>query len=374
MKYNENNKPIVCMMTQSTCYRGTTKMTPKGVLWHSTGANNPTLKRYVQPDDNAPDREEMLALIGKNLYNNDFNHINRQAGLNAWIGKLASGEIASIQTMPWDFKPWGCGSGSKGSCNNGWMQFEICEDGLTDKNYFNAVYKEACELTAYYCKMYNLDPKGTVKYNGVDVPVILDHKTSCDLKLGGNHGDVQHWFKKHGKTLDDVRNDVAALMTESVPAPSVPESTPQTTPQTTEEMYRVRKSWTDSKSQVGAYRNLNYAKEACGKAGDEYKVYNSKGEQVYPESKTESASKNEDNQVSQTAPSRPTLREGSRGQDVKFLQTKLASFGYKPGSVDGIFGPKTKKAVTLLQRDHLLTVDGICGPKTWQKIDELSKA
>lgn len=212
MKYSESKKPLVCMMTQSTCYKGTSKMKPLGVLWHSTGANNPTLKRYVQPDDNAPNREELIALIGKNQYNNDWNHISRQAGLNAWIGKLADGSVASIQTMPWDFKPWGCGSGSKGSCNNGWMQFEICEDGLNDKTYFNAVYQEACELTAYYCKMYNLNPYGTVSYNGVQVPVILDHKTSCDLGLGSNHGDVQHWFKKHGKNLDDVRKDVAALM------------------------------------------------------------------------------------------------------------------------------------------------------------------
>jgi hypothetical protein len=120
--------------------------------------------------------------------------------------------VASIQTMPWNFKPWGCGSGAKGSCNNGWMQFEICEDGLTDKTYFNAVYQEACELTAYYCKMYNLNPLGTVVMNGVTVPVILDHKTACSLGLGSNHGDVQHWFSKHGKTLDDVRKDVAALM------------------------------------------------------------------------------------------------------------------------------------------------------------------
>jgi hypothetical protein len=52
-------------------------MTPKGVLWHSTGANNPTLKRYVQPDDNASNREQLIELIGKNSYNNDFNHISR---------------------------------------------------------------------------------------------------------------------------------------------------------------------------------------------------------------------------------------------------------------------------------------------------------
>ena len=57
MKYSEKNKPMVCMMTQSTCYKVTKKMDVKGVLWHSTGANNPTLKRYVQPDDNAADRD-----------------------------------------------------------------------------------------------------------------------------------------------------------------------------------------------------------------------------------------------------------------------------------------------------------------------------
>lgn len=96
MKYSNNNKPLVCMMTQSTCYKGTTTMTPRGVLWHSTGANNPWLKRYVQPDDSATDREEKLALLGKNQYNNDWNHISRQAGLNAWIGKLANGTVASV--------------------------------------------------------------------------------------------------------------------------------------------------------------------------------------------------------------------------------------------------------------------------------------
>jgi hypothetical protein len=47
MKYSKSNMPLCCMMTQSTCYKGTTVMSVKGILWHSTGANNPTLKRYV---------------------------------------------------------------------------------------------------------------------------------------------------------------------------------------------------------------------------------------------------------------------------------------------------------------------------------------
>lgn len=212
MKYSSNNKPIVCMQTNSTCYKGTRTMTVKGILWHSTGANNPNLKRYVQPSDNAKDKAEMLKLLGTNTNKNDWNHIYREAGVNAWIGKLADGTVTTVQTMPWNYRPWGCGSGSKGSCNNGWIQFEICESELSDKNYFNKVYKEACELTAYLCDMYNLNPNGTTTLSGVKVPVILCHQDSYKLGLGGNHSDVYHWFKKHGKTMDDVRKDVAALM------------------------------------------------------------------------------------------------------------------------------------------------------------------
>ena len=212
MKYSNTKKPLQCFMTQSTCYKGTRKMEVKGILWHSTGANNPNLKRYVQPDDNAANRSELLALIGKNSYGNDWNHINHQAGLNCWIGKLADGTVTTIQTMPWDFRPWGCGSGSKGSCNNGWIQFEICEDGLTDPVYFKKAYEEAVEITAYLCKMFGIDPNGTVTMNGVKVPTILCHADSHKLGLGSNHGDVNHWFPKHGKSMATARADVAALL------------------------------------------------------------------------------------------------------------------------------------------------------------------
>lgn len=215
MKYNKNNKPLVCMQTNSTCYKETTEMTIKGVLWHSTGANNPWLKRYVQPSDNASDRTKLLNMLGKNQYNNDWNHIYHRVGLNCWIGKLANGAVATVQTMPWNYRPWGCGGGSKGSCNDGWIQFEICEDSLTDKNYFDKVYNEACEITAYLCDMYNIDPHGTVVHKGVTVPTILCHYDSYHLGLGSNHGDIYHWFKKYGKDMDDVRNDVAKIIKEN---------------------------------------------------------------------------------------------------------------------------------------------------------------
>ncbi len=212
MKYSEKNKPLVCMQTQSTCYKGTRKMEIKGVLWHSTGANNPNLKRYVQPSDNDPNKEELLKLLGVNKNGNDWNHCDRQAGLNCWIGKLADGTVTTIQTMPWNYRPWGCGSGNKGSCNTGWIQFEICEDGLDNADYFNQVYKEACEITAYLCRLYGIDPHGTVKVNGVTVPTILCHVDSYHLGMGSGHSDVMHWFPKFGKSMETARNDVAALL------------------------------------------------------------------------------------------------------------------------------------------------------------------
>ena len=216
MKYSTANKPLVCMQTTSTCYKSTREMKVLGVLWHSTGANNPTLKRYVQPSDNAVDKAEMLKLLGRNLYKNDWNHTDHKVGLNAWIGKLADGTVASIQTMPWDYRPWGCGSSTKGSCNNGFIQFEICEDNLKDESYFNQIYKEACELTAYLCKMFDIDPHGTVVVDGVKCPTILCHQDSHKLGLGSNHSDINHWFPKYGKSMATARNDVAALLKPAV--------------------------------------------------------------------------------------------------------------------------------------------------------------
>lgn len=215
MKYNGDNKPIVCMQTNSTCYKGTRKMEVKGILIHSTGCNNPSIKRYVQPSDGVSNEAKMLALIGKNTSRTDLNHIESQTGLNAWIGKLENGTVAAVQTMPWNFRPWGCGSGNRGSCNDGWIQFEICEDSLSDPNYFNAVYKEAVELCAYLCKMCGLNPKGSVNHNGVSVPVITCHADAHKLGFGSNHGDINHWFPKYGKNMNDVRNDIEKLLASS---------------------------------------------------------------------------------------------------------------------------------------------------------------
>jgi len=58
------------------------------------------------------------------------------------------------------------------------------------------------------------------------------------------------------------------------------------------------------------------------------------------------------------------IKQGQTGSMVKTIQTKLKKWGYYSGSVDGIYGAKTKKAVMYFQRKNGLTADGIVGAKT----------
>ena len=64
----------------------------------------------------------------------------------------------------------------------------------------------------------------------------------------------------------------------------------------------------------------------------------------------------------------PMLRTGSRGDAVRKLQELLNAKGYTCGSVDGIFGSKTKAAVLAFQKANGLGADGIVGPLTWAKL------
>lgn len=55
---------------------------------------------------------------------------------------------------------------------------------------------------------------------------------------------------------------------------------------------------------------------------------------------------------------------GSSGEEVKQIQTKLKSWGYYNGSIDGIYGSQTLAAVKSFQKKNGLTVDGIAGSET----------
>lgn len=192
------------ILTHNDCHRIGRGMIPRGVMVHSTGANNPNLSRYVPGD----------AVIGTNSGGNHWDQSNREwqkkfgTPLNkcahAFIGKLADGGVGTVQTLPWDMAGWHAG----GSANSGYIGFEICEDGLNDSEYFRAVYQEAVELTAMLCKDYGLNPMAD--------GVVICHAEGYRRGIASNHGDVLHWFGRFGKTMDEFRADVRARMDEEV--------------------------------------------------------------------------------------------------------------------------------------------------------------
>lgn len=61
-------------------------------------------------------------------------------------------------------------------------------------------------------------------------------------------------------------------------------------------------------------------------------------------------------------------KQGSRGDEVTQIQTKLSELGYYNGKIDGIFGSGTKSAVINFQKDNGLNPDGIAGSKTLEAL------
>ena len=177
-----------CILTRNECCRRGTPLVPRGVMVHSTGANNPYLRRYVQPDDGE---------LGKNRYDNDWNRPGLPVCVHAFLGKKAGGGIS-------DAAVGGAGLALRPVRQPDAPAFEICEDGLDDRAYFTAVYREAVELTAYLCRRFGLDPLAD--------GVVLDHAEGNRRGIASAHGDVAHWFPRFGKTMDDFRRETAALL------------------------------------------------------------------------------------------------------------------------------------------------------------------
>jgi N-acetyl-anhydromuramyl-L-alanine amidase AmpD len=293
------------IFTNNRCYKAGKSIKPKGIMVHSTGANNPNLKRYVGPDDGK---------LGKNLNGNHWNKSNLSVCVHAFIGKLKDGSIATYQVLPWNHRAWHCGS----SGNNTHISFEICEDGLKDKKYFSKVYQEAVELCVYLCKKYDLTEKD-----------IICHSEGYKKGIASNHGDVMHWFPKHGKSMDTFRADVKDLLKgdEKVEEPAKPT--------TTAEKYNLTQFIKD-------------VQKACGAAVDGIA-----GKETLSKTVTLSATKNRKHKA------------------VKPVQKRLYALGYTEiGEADGVAGAKFTKAVKRFQKENGYVADGeiTAVNKTWRKL------
>ena len=187
----------ILYLEKNECYSsqvGSVNVTPVGIVVHSTGANNPNLRRYVGPDDGR---------IGVNRYGNHWNRAGLEKCVHAIIGRDKDGVVCTYQLLPLNICAWGVGRGSKGSYNYDpvYLQFEICEDALDDEAYYSQVMSEAKELCARWCREFNIPPEN-----------VVSHREAHARGYASNHGDIDHWLGRFGDNMDGFRADVSALI------------------------------------------------------------------------------------------------------------------------------------------------------------------
>ena len=247
-------------LTQNDCYRSGGALTPQGLMLHSVGCAQPDAMAFVQ----------------------SWN----QPGVKACVhGFIDANTGAVYQTLPWTCRGWHGG----GSSNNTHIGVEMCEpacikytggatftcyDTATAKAVAKRTYEAAVELFAYLCKEYSLDPTAD--------GVIVSHAEGYKRGIASNHGDPEHLWNQLGMgyTMDGFRKAVKAAMGEEIPTDTNDTATKEYPEKLTSGYYRVRKTWADSKSQVGAYRILSNAK-AKADENTGYSVFDNDGNVVY---------------------------------------------------------------------------------------------
>ena len=191
---------IKAYAVNNLCYIAAQKMIPKGIVVHTTGANNPYLKRYVD----APDE------VGTNRYGNHWNQEKpggRKVCVHAFIGYNKDENIRVAELLPLDICCWGVGNGTNGSYNfdPAYIQFEICEDKLLDRDYYEKVFSVAVEYCAELCRTYN-----------INVENVVGHNEAYRLGYGSNHCDPEHWMRNFGESMSDFRAKVSEKLKDNV--------------------------------------------------------------------------------------------------------------------------------------------------------------
>ena len=248
-------KLVESFLTKNPCYTAGRKITVKGLMLHSVGCPQPKASAFI-------------------------NSWNSPSYDNACVHGFIDGNDGTVyQTLPWNHRGWHCGSGSKGSGNNTHIGVEMCEpacikytggatftcsDLATARKVAERTYNAAVELFAMLCKQYGLNP--------LSDGVVISHKEGHSRGIASNHGDPEHLWTQLGMgyTMNTFRQAVKAKMDGG--------SSGDTSSGT---LYRVRKSWSDASSQLGAFAVLDNAKALADK-NPGYAVFDESGKQVYP--------------------------------------------------------------------------------------------
>lgn len=182
--------------TKNRCFLAAKPAEHIGILVHSTGANNKNLKRYVD----APE------LVGVNANGNHWNNLTGDKCMHAFIGLDKAGEVMAIQTLPYEYACWGCGSGKRGSYNydpTAHIQFEICQGSDTDALYYRRAIEAAEEYCAQLCKLF-----------GFTAENIVSHREASRRGYASKHDDPEEWMENFGDDMNQFRARVAARLAE----------------------------------------------------------------------------------------------------------------------------------------------------------------
>lgn len=184
--------------TNNGAYKAGRNITASGSVNHSIGCAQPSVDV---------------------IYNN-MNNTSAKWGVTAILGDFHKGPGRIILALP--LKPtrrnWGVGSGSKGSFNNSHVQWEVCEPSGHTYAGGTMIGYDAEKNAEYFARMWSL----LVKWNvyialelGLSAEDICDHAESHRAGMGSNHADLGHWLPKHGKSMNDLRAEVAAILNDT---------------------------------------------------------------------------------------------------------------------------------------------------------------
>lgn len=241
--------------------------------------------------------------LGKNQYNNHWNKPEAKKSMHAFIGYDKYKKIIVAQTLPYDCACWGAGGGKKG-CYNYNPHAYIQFEICQSTNVDKDYYWQVIAVAEEYCAY-------LCKQFGWTAANITSHKEAALKGYASNHSDPIKWMKHFGDDMDKFRSRVAARLGENSPT-IAPE---------------IIDGGTDGK-----------VDKAAENANLEGKTVN----------------------IAMTV-----IRSGNRGNEVKTAQRLLNALGYDCGTVDGVFGNKTKTATIAFQNAKKLDADGIIGKATW---------
>ncbi len=240
------------ILTRNDCYKSGRTIKPIGMQLHTIGTAQNTAKSLAE-------------------YWN-------QSGISACVHYCIDAEVPDkvLQFLSDTTRSWA----DAGFGNSNLITVELMESDfmrytggsnyiITNETKFKAdvtrAYNTAVKFFAMKCKEYGWNPQAKLP-NGLYV--VSSHDEGRRAGVSSGHVDPTHIWNKYGWTMDKFRADVKAAMGGSINVEEPIEP----------KYYRVRISWADEKSQIGAYEKLENAKANCPVG---YSVFDDNGKAVY---------------------------------------------------------------------------------------------